>query len=359
LTYDLPNGEYELINANSPPFGNRTLVEDPPGGFDHPYTAIRRRPAPRYNGRDTPFIAYGAFGAVDPNINSPRIQQWNVTVEKQFGRAWQAEASYIGSYTERLWNQVAINPGVFLGLGACTLDGVFYPTCSTNGNLNQRRVYSLNNVNPAAARLYRQHGHSHVERHAELSRMKLSFQRRAGSGVSASGNYTLSRCYGDPAFQTGGFPQIANGYTDPQHPEVDRGPCDQDRTHIAVFNAGAQVPRLDNRAMRVAFSDWRVSGIFSARSGQPLNIISGSDRALTGIQNQRVDQILSNPYGDKTLNNWLNPAAFALPTLGTLGNFKRNSVRAPGFRTLDVAISRVVRSARAAISSCASRRSTC
>jgi hypothetical protein len=46
LTYDMPNGEYELINANSPPFGNRTLVEDPPGGFDHPYThsvAIRIR----------------------------------------------------------------------------------------------------------------------------------------------------------------------------------------------------------------------------------------------------------------------------------------------------------------------------
>jgi hypothetical protein len=52
--------------------------------------------------------------------------------------------------------------------------------------------------------------------------------------------------------------------------------------------------------------------------------------------------VLDNPYGDKTLNNWLNPAAFAQPALGTLGNFKRNSVRAPGFRTLDVAISRLV-----------------
>jgi hypothetical protein len=160
--------------------------------------------------------------------------------------------------------------------------------------------------------------------------------------VSASGNYTLSRCYGDPSFQTGGFPQIANGYTDPQHPEFDRGPCDQDRRHIAVFNAGAQVPRFDSRAVRVAFSDWRVSGLFSARSGQPINVIAGQDRAFTGIQNQRVDQILPNPYGDKTLNNWLNPAAFALPAPGTLGNFKRNSVRAPGFRTLDVAISRLL-----------------
>jgi len=342
LTYDLPNGEYELINANSPPFGNRTLVEDPPGGFDHPYTQFGGDPHPILTSRNTPFIQYGAFGAVDPDINSPRIQQWNVTVEKQLGRAWQVEASYLGSYTDRLWNQVAINPGVFLGTGPCTLAGVFYPSCSTNGNLNQRRVFSLNNENPAAALLI-----GNLDIHTNLGAqsyrgLKLSFQRRAGSGLSLSGNYTLSRCYGDPAFQTGGFPQIANGYTDPQHPEFDRGPCDQDRTHIASFNAGMQVRRFDNRAARVALSDWRLAGIFSARSGQPINVIAGQDRAFTGIQNQRVDQILSNPYGDKTLNNWLNPAAFALPALGTLGNFRRNSVRAPGFRTVDVVLSRLL-----------------
>jgi hypothetical protein len=343
LTYDMPNGEYELINANSPPFGNRTLVEDPPGGFDHPYSLFGGDPHPILTSRNTPFIQYGAFGAVDPDINAPRIQQWNVTVEKQLGRAWQVEASYLGSYTDRLWNQVAINPGVFLGTGPCTLLGVSYPSCSTNGNLNQRRVFSQNNENPAAALLI-----GNLDIHESLGEqsyrgMKLSFQRRAGTGLSLSGNYTLSRCYGDPAFQTGGFPQIANGYTDPQHPEFDRGPCDQDRTHIGVVNAGFQIPRFDNGAARLALSDWRVSGLFSARSGQPINVISGQDRAFTGIQNQRVDQVLSNPYGDKkTPEHWLNPAAFALPAPGTLGNFKRNSVRAPGYRSIDAALSRLI-----------------
>ena len=158
----------------------------------------------------------------------------------------------------------------------------------------------MNNENPAAALLI-----GNLDIHTNLGAqsyrgLKLSFQRRAGTGLSLSGNYTLSRCYGDPAFQTGGFPQIANGYTDPEHPEFDRGPCDQDRTHIGMFTAGVQVPRFDNRALRVALSDWRVSGIFSARSGQPINVIAGQDRAFTGIQNQRVDQVLANPYGDKT-----------------------------------------------------------
>jgi hypothetical protein len=342
LTYELPNSEYQLINANSPPFGNRTLVEDPPGGFDRPYAHLGGDPHPILTSSDTQYIPYGAFGSVDPDINSPRIQQWNVTIERQIGSVWQVEASYLGSYTDRLWNQVAINPGVFLGLGPCTLDGVFYPTCSTNANLNQRRVFSLSNENPAAARLI-----GNLDIHTALGTqnyrgLKLSFQRRAASGVSLSGNYTVSRCFGDPAFQTGGFPQIANGYTDPTDPAFDRGLCDQDRTHLGSFTAGAETPQFGNRALRIAFSDWRVSGLFIARSGQPVNVIAGQDRAFSGIQNQRVDQVLANPYGDKTVNSWLNPAAFAQPALGTLGNFRRNSVRAPSFWSVDMALSRVI-----------------
>jgi hypothetical protein len=343
LTYDFPNAEYMLINANSPPFGNRSLVEDPPGGFDAPYAHLGGDPHPILTNRDTRYLPYGAFGAIDPDINSPRIQQWNVTIEQQLGTVWQVAASYIGSYTDRLWNQVAINPGVFLGTGPCTLQGVSYATCSNNGNLNQRRVFSLSNENPAAARLI-----GNLDIHASNGTqnyrgLKLSFQRRAAGGLSLSGNYTVSRCFGDPAFQTGGFPQIANGYTNPDDLSFDRGYCDQDRTHIGVLAAGVQTPQLASRAASLALSNWRVSGILSARSGPPINVIAGQDRAFTGIQNQRANQVLDNPYGSKkTPNDWLNPAAFAQPAPGTLGNFQRNSVRAPGYWAIDMALSRLV-----------------
>jgi hypothetical protein len=343
LTYDFPNAEYQLINANSPPYGNRSLVEDPPGGFDRPYAHIGGDPHPIATNRDTMFLPFGAFGATDPNINSPRTQQWNVTIERQIGTVWQVAASYIGSHTDRLWEQIAVNPGVFLGLGPCTLQGVFYASCTTNANLNQRRVLSLSNENPAAARLLGNMDIHEAVGTQDYKGLKLSFQRRAARGLSLSGNYTVSRCFGDPALQTGGFPQIANGYTNPDDPDFDDGLCDQDRTHLGILVAGVQTPQLANAAMRAAFSDWRISGIYSARSGQPLNVIAGQDRAFTGIQNQRVDQVLSNPYGDKkTVNSWLNPAAFALPAPGTLGSFKRNSLRAPGYWSVDLAVSRLI-----------------
>ena len=64
-------------------------------------------------------------------------------------------------------------------------------------------------------------------------------------------------------------------------------------------------------------------------SGQPLNITSGLDQALNGVASQRGQQLLADPYGEKSgrpLTNFLNPLAFTQPTLGTLGNVGRNSM---------------------------------
>ena len=126
---------------------------------------------------------------IDPNINSMRVQSWNVTVEQQIGAAWQVSASYLGNYMDRLWGPVQINPGVFLGLGPCTLNGVFHPTCSTTANLEARRVFTLQD--PVEGRLM-----SNVARYDDVGKqtyngLKLSFRRRAADGVSLA---ATTRC---------------------------------------------------------------------------------------------------------------------------------------------------------------------
>ena len=104
---------------------------------------------------------------MDPDINAPRVQSWNVTLEKQIGANWGASVSYLGSYTDRLWGLVALNPGVYLGLGPCVLQGVSFPVCTTNSNLNQRRVLSLSGENPASAALI-----SNLDSHAAVGTQK-------------------------------------------------------------------------------------------------------------------------------------------------------------------------------------------
>jgi len=80
-----------------------------------------------------------------------------------------------------------------------------------------------------------------------------------------------------------------------------------------------------------------------------LNVVSGQDRALTGIlgTNQRATVVLDNGYGDTTsLTNYLNPAAFAQPAFGTLGSYARNSLYGPSRWQIDMALARLVRLAK-------------
>jgi len=92
--------------------------------------------------------------------------------------------------------------------------------------------------------------------------------------------------------------------------------------------------------LRAVASDWRVSPIFKILSGDYLTIANSQDRALTGAGQQRALQVLPNPYGNKSVSNYLNAAAFAQPALGTLGNMGPGNILGPGTWQLDTSISR-------------------
>ncbi|PYR74698.1 MAG: hypothetical protein DMF87_21990 [Acidobacteria bacterium] len=296
LGYDFQSASYLFISATAPPFGGRLRVTQLPGGCDDPF------------------------------------------VERQIGAAWQVSASYLGSYTDRIWAQVQRNPGVFMGLGPCTLAGVFYPTCTTAGNLNQRRVLSLEN--PQASRLI-----GSIERHEAIGTqtyhaLRLSTQRLAARGVSLSANYTRPYCVGNFAqttFFTGG-----QSLQDPNNPDWDLGNCSLSRRHIANATMTVETPQFANRGLKILASGWNVAGILGARSGAWLTVMTLRDIAANGILQQRVDQMLDNPYGKKTLDNYLNPAAFAYPAPGQLGTHKRNSIEGPAYWSIDLALSRRV-----------------
>jgi outer membrane receptor protein involved in Fe transport len=337
--YEFMSAGYLFISATAPPFSSRLRVTTPAGGLDDPYRDYPGgppHPYPAQPGKDAPFPEYAAFGSIDPDINSTRTQSWNVIVERQIGPVWQASAAYLGSYTDRLWGQVQVNPGVFLGLGPCTINGVVYATCSTNTNLNQRRVLSLEN--PQAARQL-----GPIDRHAAVGTqdyhaMRLSVQRRSASGVRLSANYTRSYCVGNTV--TTSFGQVGSGFLKPEDPAFDRGNCTQDRRHIGNVTAGIRTPDFTNPALRVLAADWTVSGILNARSGSYLTVTTARDVALIGISAQRVNQLTDDVYGDGTLNNYLNPAAFAYPAAGELGNHVRGSVTGPAYWTIDMALAR-------------------
>ncbi len=119
--------------------------------------------------------------------------------------------------------------------------------------------------------------------------------------------------------------------------------------------------------MNLVGSEWRFSGIYKASTGGTqiatstpsgahnvtlgapggaLTSAAGVDQCLCDITGQRPNLLLPNVYlntSGRPGTQWLNPAAFGPPALGTLGNLGRNVVRVPTAWQFDVALSRVFR----------------
>ena len=268
------------------------------------------------------------------SVKTPATSSWNLSLQKQIGSDWLFSGTYIGTETTHLWTQRQINPAVYI------------PGSSTTANTNQRRRFSLER--PADGQLMAFISETDYGGTQSYNGLLLSAQRQAGHGVTLNANYTWSHCIGDYADVNSQGPADDETYSDPGNRRVDRSDCLGERRQSFNFTGLADTPKFSNPALRMIVSGWRLSGIYTLASGIPFTVITGSDRSLTAVglgsaNNQRVNQMLPNIYGDtsdRPLTNYLNPAAFALPALGTVGNIGRNSVRGPKTWSFDMALSR-------------------
>jgi Carboxypeptidase regulatory-like domain/TonB dependent receptor len=339
-------GDFRLTYSGGSPWGGRAIISSPPGGIEDPWRGIPGGNIfPYAIDKNAPFPPYGAFYTQDANMRAPRSQSWNLSVQRQIGTNWIVTSTYIGSNVMHAWANKSINPAIYIPGGPCTLNGVTYNPCSSVNNTDARRILSLER--PADGQKYGFVAEGDDGASQFYHGMLLSVERRAVRGVTVNTNYTWSHCVGDDANlynPMGNHPN--NTYTNATDRRADRGNCVSDRRHIFNLTAVAETPQFSNRTVRVLATGWRLSGIYRKSAGSLLNITAGTDRALNGIGSQRAIQVLQNPFGDKSAGpraRYLNPAAFAIPALGTVGNVGRNSIQGPGTWAFDVALSRVFR----------------
>ena len=342
LGYDFINAQFHLNTSVAPPFNAEARVTNPAGGFDDPWRGTGNENFfPFTTGPNSPFPLTGPYISIPPDIKPPRQQSWNLGVQRQIGNDMAVSATYIGSYSDRLWNVRSLNQGVYIP-GSCTLQTAtgpqFFPVCSVNANLDQRRKLTMADY-PDGKYL------GSVDEHTALGIQKyhgilFTAQRRLVNGFSIAGNYTLSKCNGHPNQV---LPNVNSGYVNPDDIDYDYGPCDSDRRHLFNLTVSAETPRFENSVWRAIASDWRLSGLFTAYSGSPFSVTVTGDPARTGIGGQRADQLTDDPYGPHELNTYIDRAAFGSPAVGTLGNMERNSVFGPGTHTINLSLVRSFR----------------
>jgi hypothetical protein len=90
-------------------------------------------------------------------------------------------------------------------------------------------------------------------------------------------------------------------------------------------------------------SDWMVSTVVTLQSGMPFPVTQTTNfNAFAGFGTQRPNLIgdPALPEDERTPAKWFNTDAFAVAPQFTVGDASRNPVRGPGYRNVDLAISR-------------------
>jgi hypothetical protein len=119
-----------------------------------------------------------------------------------------------------------------------------------------------------------------------------------------------------------------------------------DHRHQFIASGTVEVPPLRDRGVATAIlGNWRANAIVTMQSGAPFTVNLGTDRANTGAgPAQRPDQLRDPnlPAGARTVQQWFDVNAFALPAPFTFGTAPRNSVIGPGYFNVDLVLAKTV-----------------
>jgi hypothetical protein len=207
--------------------------------------------------------------------------------------------------------------------------------CSTEANVNQRRVLYLQN--PVAGSFYAdifQADDGGVSRYQALL---LKGQHRFAQNYTILANYTYSHCISD-ADSSGdlGGAQTQN----PNSLKGEHGNCGFDIRQSFNLSFVGVSPRLKNRLADDLVGTWTLSPILTMRSGTWFSPLTGTDNSLTTIGLDRPN-VVGNPYvRNLKTHQWLTPSGFVPNPIGTFGNAGSDSLEGPKDVNLDAALSR-------------------
>lgn len=369
ISYDYNAGELWVNAADAPPYGGTEIFSG--NTFSNPYCLgapagcqgdVGGNIFPYTANASAPFAANGTYIATPPHFKTTSVNQWNATIQHQFGRDWLVSAQYIGSESAHLLDSYQLNPGVYIpGTCAAGQYGLTAPgLCSTTANLQARRIFNTAGYPNLATSGASSYGYVDTFDDGGTSSyngLLLAVTKHLSKGLSINVNYTWSHCIGDLNIgdATG---NAGAGYVQPGNRRLDRSNCQSneiggtfsaDRRQIFNSTVVYRTPKVGNAWESRVLSDWVITGIYHAMSAYWLTAVLSTDIAETGATVERPTQILANPLsptmGQPCANiapcvSWFNPAAFATPATGTLSATGKNNIPGPAFWQMDLAIAK-------------------
>jgi hypothetical protein len=280
---------------------------------------------PRYSlsSTDFPNLAYPLVAFLDPRnqLFSPKAidrhrkdlyyENWDFMVQQQLPKDWLVQVGYTGSEGHHLFDRYTVN-----------------------------LIDPLTGKRPLAG--FGSFGLKANDANNNFNALQSSLHHRFSGGMLVQMNYMWSHGITDASIGAGesiAFQNMACRACDRSSTSVD---VRHNMTASAIYNLpfGPGKQFINAGLPSRILSGWELAGIASARTGLPVNITMTrkASALLDGnTSSQRPNLVPGVPIyaANQTINNWFNPAAFALPANGTWGNLGRYIADGPGMYEID------------------------
>lgn len=318
--------------TSNPPFfgyGSVTLSSDqllPSTGFVLTPTATISRPSPIPASSFT--LAPSATTTLvswREHFNTPYVQQWNLSVQKQLPGAILVEVNYVGNHGSQLLGQGQANQ----------------PTLLNATTVNSRRPLASYTIAPV-----KYIGNWNSSQYEGLS---AKVERRYSKGYSFLNSFTYGHAFDlqNPALDLcdtcGAGDTIQNNYNIAQN----YASSDNDvrfryvLTGIAELPFGRGKPFLANSAFATwLLGGWAASPVYQFQTGLPFTPAMSYDAANAGTVTRPTQICNGNLNSPRTKAEWFNTSCNVNTTSYTFGNAGRNSLRAPSANVFNLSLQR-------------------
>ena len=270
--------------------------------------------------------------SVSQDFRNSYDYNYNLNVEKGFGKSLLLQVGYVGSAAHHLLttqdiNQIPLNPALAFQLLSPTSTPA--QVAAAQVALQASRPFFgqfpdfgiINEVNS--------NGNSNYNSFQTVAKV------REWHRFGAQFTYTWAHALNDITAYRGTTPQNAFFI------QGEYGNGDFDTRHNFTSLLTYDLPNA-SFAKRLT-NEWQLSSFLSFHTGQPFNITTNTDTTGSGEGVQRVD-LIGDPHSgvshafNKGGVTWINPAAFASPAVGTYGTLPRNFLYGPSYSAVDFSV---------------------
>src|SRR5215472_10659153 len=252
--------------------------------------------------------------AVNPNLRTPYMQNFNLNIQQQLARSMVVQVGYVGSNGHKLLQTVDANQPTQAQITAADTG------CNCINDYGVPRFYTGPNI--AVSPFYLNYLESSAN--SNYNALQTSFRIDNWHGLTSTANYTWSHSIDNPSDL---WEYIPNGSTPNQtytaHPN--KGNSHFDDRNRFVWNFGYQIPCAKDSKYKLIRNGWGVNGIDTVQAGQPFqfNFNFEDDFDGSGSGYGVPDRVPGVPvqYNQSDPNNYINLNAFAVPCTPAAAGF--------------------------------------